>query len=404
MRTLIRTLRIPAKLDENTKNILVKTMEEYSKAVQMGFNYGLSNKTFSRIKIHHGIYKDFRKQSPLNSQLVINGKNKGVDVLLSQKKRIMRKQTSKKKKKKNKIMKLPQVKFSSIIPLRYDYRCSTIHLEQRYVSLATISKRVNLTFEIPKYYSKFIDWKFKSFELVYIHKRFFIHFVVEKTVSPEFLDSPHSGLFVGIDRGMRHLAVSSQNQFYSGSRLRASKDKYFRLKRSLQKKGTPSAKSKLKDSSGREKRFQKDMNHCITKDIISKIPANSTIILEDLSYIRKTTKRRRKTRSSREFHSWAFYQFQMFLDYKAIEKNIEIIYVNPAYTSQECSSCGYILKSNRNGSNFLCKKCNFSLNADLNASHNIKSRMFDTSYLLQLARRAIRMMGGASVIIPNVAS
>ena len=63
----------------------------------MGFNYGLSNKTFSRIKIHHGIYKDFRKQSPLNSQLVINGKNKGVDVLLSQKKRIMRKKTSKKK-------------------------------------------------------------------------------------------------------------------------------------------------------------------------------------------------------------------------------------------------------------------------------------------------------------------
>ncbi len=94
----------------------------------------------------------------------------------------------------------------------------------------------------------------------------------------------------------------------------------------------------------------------------------------------------------------------MFLDYKAAEKNIEIVYVNPAYTSQQCSACGYILKRNRNGSNFVCKKCNFSLNADLNASHNIRSRIFDTSYLLQLARRAIRMMGGASVIIPNVAS
>ncbi|MCE7734858.1 MAG: IS200/IS605 family element transposase accessory protein TnpB [Candidatus Heimdallarchaeota archaeon] len=402
MRTLTRTLRIPVKSDENTTKILVDTMKEYSKAAQMGYNYGLSNKTTSRVKIHHGIYKDFRKQSPLNSQLVINGKNKGVDVLKSLKKKNTSKtKTSKKKKMK---WKLPQVNFNSIIPIRYDYRCSTIHLEQRSVSLATISKRINLTFEIPRYYNKFVTWKFKSFELIYIHKRFFLHFVVEKPISSELLDSPHSGVFVGIDRGMRHLAVSSQKKFYSGSRLRGSKDKYFRLKRSLQKKGTRSARSKLRFSSGREKRFQKDMNHCITKDIISNIPANSTIILEDLSFIRKTGKRRRKTRSSREFHSWAFYQFQMFLEYKAVEKNIEVVYVNPAYTSQECSSCGYILKSNRNGSNFLCKSCNFSLNADLNASHNIKSRMFDTSYLLQLARRAIRMMSGASIIIPDVAS
>ncbi len=130
--------------------------------------------------------------------------------------------------------------------MRYEYRCSTINLEQQNVSLATISKRVSLSFEIPKYYKKFIQWKFKSFELVYIHRRFFIHFVVENPVSQELLNSPHSGVFVGIDRGMRHIAVSSQNQFYSGSRLRESKDKYFRLKRSLQKKGTRSAKTKLK--------------------------------------------------------------------------------------------------------------------------------------------------------------
>ncbi|MCE7733227.1 MAG: IS200/IS605 family element transposase accessory protein TnpB [Candidatus Heimdallarchaeota archaeon] len=400
MRTLTRTLRIPVKLDDETTKILIETMKEYSKAAQMVFNYGLSNNTSSRVKIHHGIYKDFRKQSTLNSQLVINGKNKGVDVLKSQKKNI----NKTKKKKIKKKAKIPQVKFNSFLPMRYEYRCSTINLEQQNVSLATISKRVNLSFEIPKYYQKFIQWKFKSFELVYIHQRFFIHFVVENPVSQELLNSPHSGVFVGIDRGMRHIAVSSQNQFYNGSRLRCSKDKYFRLKRSLQKKGTRSANSKLRKSSGKEKRFQKDMNHCITQDIISNIPVNSTIILEDLSYIRKTSKRRRKTRFSREFNSWAFYQFQLFLDYKAAEKNIEVVYVDPAYTSQQCSACDFISRANRNGANFQCKKCDFSLNADLNASFNIKSRIFDNNYLLQLARRAIRMTGGASIIIPNVAS
>jgi IS605 OrfB family transposase len=373
-------------------------MREYSKAAQMAFNYGISNNTTSRIKIHHGIYKDFRKKSTLNSQLVINGKNKGVDVLLSLKKRNHRKISKTKKNKPNRVV------FSSEIPMRYEYRCSTIHLDQRYVSLATISKRVNLNFEIPRYYKKFINWKFRSFELVYIGKKFFLHFVVQNSVSSDLANAPHSGVFIGIDRGLRHIAVSSQNQFYSGSRLRASKDKYFRLKRSLQKKGTRSARSKLRYNAGRERRFQRDVNHCITKEILSKIPVNSTIILEDLSYIGRTSKRRRKTRTSREFHSWAFYQFQLFLDYKAKEKNIEIVYIDPRYTSQQCSSCGFISRSNRSGANFGCMNCNYLLNADLNASRNIKERIFDNKYLLQLAHRAIGMMGGASVIIPNVAS
>ncbi|MHA2029970.1 MAG: RNA-guided endonuclease InsQ/TnpB family protein [Candidatus Kariarchaeaceae archaeon] len=146
------------------------------------------------------------------------------------------------------------------------------------------------------------------------------------------------------------------------------------------------------------------MNHCITKDIISNIPSNSTIIIEDLRNIRRAGKGIQKTKFARELHSWAFYQFQQFLQYKAKEINIEIVYVNPRFTSQECSACGFISKSNRNGSTFQCKKCEYTLNADLNASYNIRSRLFDDKYLIQLAYQATRMMSGAYVIIPNVAS
>ena len=42
------------------------------------------------------------------------------------------------------------------------------------------------------------------------------------------------------------------------------------------------------------------------------------------------------------------------------------------YTSQKCSCCGHISKENRRSqSKFKCIKCNFKLNADLNASLNI---------------------------------
>ena len=53
---------------------------------------------------------------------------------------------------------------------------------------------------------------------------------------------------------------------------------------------------------------------------------------------------------------------------------IEIIKVNPAYTSQECSGCGYIDKKNRDSDEFWCCACGLKLQADTNASRVIKNR------------------------------
>ncbi len=50
---------------------------------------------------------------------------------------------------------------------------------------------------------------------------------------------------------------------------------------------------------------------------------------------------------------------------------IIITEVNPAYTSQECSKCGYVDKRNRsNQKTFKCKFCLNEINADVNASRN----------------------------------
>jgi len=68
--------------------------------------------------------------------------------------------------------------------------------------------------------------------------------------------------------------------------------------------------------------------------------------------------------------SWGLF-FEM-LKYRAERKGGEVIEVNPQFTSQKCSCCGHISKENRRSqSKFKCVKCNFRLNADLNASLNI---------------------------------
>lgn len=54
---------------------------------------------------------------------------------------------------------------------------------------------------------------------------------------------------------------------------------------------------------------------------------------------------------------------------------IQIIAVNPAYTSQECSRCHYVSKENRKTQkDFVCQHCHYSCNADVNAGRVINQR------------------------------
>ena len=55
----------------------------------------------------------------------------------------------------------------------------------------------------------------------------------------------------------------------------------------------------------------------------------------------------------------------------AQQKNVSIVEVNPTYTSQRCSQCGWTRKKNRSGKLFKCDKCGYAADADLNASRNI---------------------------------
>ena len=68
--------------------------------------------------------------------------------------------------------------------------------------------------------------------------------------------------------------------------------------------------------------------------------------------------------------SW--YEFRRQLEYKSSWHGGKVIAIDPKYTSQTCSDCGFKSKENRETqSKFVCKNCGFELNADGNASRNI---------------------------------
>ena len=64
-----------------------------------------------------------------------------------------------------------------------------------------------------------------------------------------------------------------------------------------------------------------------------------------------------------------------FISYKAIKQNKLVVKVPPHQSSQECAKCGHIHPDNRlSQSEFVCKICGYSENADFNAAKVIAKR------------------------------
>jgi IS605 OrfB family transposase len=142
----------------------------------------------------------------------------------------------------------------------------------------------------------------------------------------------------------------------------------------VQKKGTKSAKRLLKKRSGREQRFARDVNHCLSKALVSTAQGTQRgIALEDLQGIRARAGRTVTKRHRRVLHRWSFFQLRAFIAYKAALAGVRVVYVDPAYTSQTCSACGHCERANRTRqAKFLCRSCGFSAHADVNAAVNIR--------------------------------
>ena len=67
--------------------------------------------------------------------------------------------------------------------------------------------------------------------------------------------------------------------------------------------------------------------------------------------------------------------------------NINVVLVNPDFTSQMCPKCGHISKNNRKSQEtFCCEKCNHKNNADINAAKNIKGRFTNQKFREELQK------------------
>lgn len=209
---------------------------------------------------------------------------------------------------------------------------------------------------------------FKKINQIEIDKEFaYISCTVEER--PEMIPQ----CFIGVDRNTTgHIAVianpdTGKIEKFGKSALHIH-HKYSNIRNTLQKRGKF---RQLKKIANRESRIVRDMNHKISRKIAEVAKSqHAALVFEDLTGIRNTRKQHRSFRYA--LHSWSFYQLQQFVEYKAKLLGVPVIYVNPAYTSQDCSRCG--ARGERDGKEFKCPICGHVDHADVNAAFNIALR------------------------------
>lgn len=158
---------------------------------------------------------------------------------------------------------------------------------------------------------------------------------------PAEIHNENNGI-MGVDLGLKCPAVSfSDNgkvKFFGNGH----KNKYIRRRFAAKRKKLQRAKklNAVRKLDNKEQRITTDIDHKLSREIVNYAYDNGikTIKLEALENIRRTTRQSRK--NNRSLHSWSFYRLQQFIKYKAALLDIDVVEVNPAYTSQVCPNCG----------------------------------------------------------------
>jgi putative transposase len=354
-RTFTRTLCIKLDVDGHEAT-LAATQRAFNAAAswiaQVCWEEGITNTNTA----HHRVYGETRERFGLGAQLAVCARAKAVEAI-----------------------KAVKAKHHDTCPqcgphgsVRYDAR--TYHLMSLdWVSLNTVEGRVVCRLLLgARQHGMLVDpaWEIGGADLVWRAGVYYLH-VSQSREAPE--DHPTEDV-LGVDLGIANIATDSEGEQFSGAVIRIVRTRYHLRRQRLQKVGTKNAKRRLKKNAGREGRFQKDVNHCISKALVKKATVScKALALEDLSGIRERVTVRHEHRYER--HSWAFYQLRQFLTYKAAWAGVPLRLVSRGSTRRTCSACGHCEKANRKSqSEFLCQRCGFALHADYNAAINISRK------------------------------
>jgi putative transposase len=195
------------------------------------------------------------------------------------------------------------------------------------------------------------------------------------SVDREELISPTKST-IGLDMGLNHFYTDSNGEQVENPRFYRKAEKSMKRSQRLvsrKKKGSSNRrKARIKLSKIHLKISRQRKDHAI-KLARCVIQSNDLVVYEDLRV--KNMARNHCLAKSISDAGW--YQFRVWLEYFGKVFGRATVAVNPAYTSQKCSSCGAIVKKSLSTRTHVCL-CGCILDRDENAAINILNKGLST--------------------------
>jgi len=191
------------------------------------------------------------------------------------------------------------------------------------------------------------------------------------------VESKPTGKVIGLDVGLKDFYTDSNGYKEPNPRFYREGEKrlgFLQRRVSHKEKGSANRRKAINRLGRKHLRISRQREEHAKKVARCVIQSNDWVAYEDLR-IRNLVKNHCLAKSISDA---GWYQFRKWLEYFGVKFGKITIAVNPAYTSQECSSCGTIVKKSLSTRTHVCQ-CGCILDRDWNAAINILKLALSTT-------------------------
>jgi IS605 OrfB family transposase len=345
---LVAQVKLLANAEQAT--LLLATLRACNAACNWIAAEAWETQTFRPYDLHKQVYREAREVFGLAAQMAVRAIGKVADAYKTG-------------------AEAPR-RFHALGAFPFDERLLTWHLEDGVVYIRTLAGRQAMAFACSARERELLSGPHGQADLCLVDGVWYLNVACE-VGAPE--PAPVEQ-FLGVDLGIVNIATDSDGEAHSGAQVNGLRHRHRRLRRRLQAKTTRASRRLLSRRRRKERRFARDVNHRIAKQLVAKAERTGRgIALEALQGIRDRVRVRKPQRAT--LSSWAFAQLGAFVAYKAALAGVLCVWVDPRNTSRECPACGCIDARNRaERARFACIACGFAGPADAIAAGNIARR------------------------------
>jgi len=248
--TLVRTVQV--KLDVGASApALVETARRFNAAAtwiaRVCWDEGITNTNTA----HHRVYGATRANYGLGAQLAVCARAKAMEAIKAERKKGGETCPT----------------FGPTGAVRYDARTYRL-LPLDDVSLNTVEGRVTCRL-VPGHRQRdmLLDkgWVIGGADLVQKKGVWYLHLTQHR---PAPTPNEPTG-YIGLDLGVARIATTDDGTAYDGAQVKAVRERRFQHRQRLQKKNTRRSRARLRQVAKKEARFQEDVNHRISKQLVA---------------------------------------------------------------------------------------------------------------------------------------